>query len=111
MSNPFPRNKYRHPAVELDFTHFKWRRMPVTQEIADKTAVLRRLFGALPVRYSSGLDDGFVAAHVVHEPDETFIQNRDFLFKEVLQRCVSYSLRFHRFLSVVCIDLGTSGPF
>ena len=92
MADPFTSDKDWHLTVKLDLAHLEWRCVPMTHEIADKTAVLRKLFGTLPIRYASGLYDAFVPAHVVHEPDETMIQDRDFLFKHLLHLRVRYSL-------------------
>ena len=63
----------------------------MTEEIIDQAGVLTVALGTLAVGNPRGLDDSLITAEVVHEPDESLVQNRELLVQNRLSfrnRCV-----------------------
>ena len=56
--------------------------MIVPHEVVDEHLVLANGLGALAVRDTGGGNDAFVAAHVIHESNESLVEDGKFLVEQ-----------------------------
>ena len=69
----------------LDLAHFERRGMPVAQEVIDETRVGTKRSRAFAIGDARRLDDGGITAHVVDDPHEPVIENRESLVEDFLE--------------------------
>ena len=81
VTNPLARHKNRQFHVQFDFTHFKWRGMPMTHEIADQPLVVLNRLRPLAIADPCCLTDRCIVAHIVDNTYKTVVQNRYRLVK------------------------------
>jgi hypothetical protein len=63
--------------VELDLAHLERRRVRVPQQIPDEPAVLVHFLGAGAIRHPRRLHDRPVVSHVIDNPDEAVVEDRE----------------------------------
>lgn len=61
--------------MQLQFTHFKRRRVHVPHQVADESAVIADASGSRSIRNTCGLHHGPVTAYVIDHPDKPVIQD------------------------------------
>ena len=82
MSYPLSPDVHRHADVQLDVAHFEWRRVVVTEQVADQSAILTHALGAGPIGNACCLNDRVVVAHVVDETHEAIVQHLEGLAED-----------------------------
>ena len=99
MTYPLPPTVHGDTNMELYFTHFEGSSVLMTHEIANQPLVLVDLPSSSTVGHSSGLHDGMIAAHVVHDPDEPVVYN--------VERNTKYFIQFGngRAVKMLCFNL------
>src|SRR5579859_2778074 len=86
MPDPLTSHEDRELDVQFDLTHLERRRVAMPHEVVDEPGVLADLLGPGAVRHARRLHDRGVVAHVVDDPDEPVIEDRDRLVEKRLHR-------------------------
>ena len=60
--------------------------MLVAQKVIDEPGIFSYRFSSGSVGNTGGLYDAFIAAHVIHEPQKSPVQNRKFPVQNLLRR-------------------------
>ena len=77
VADPLPGHEDRELHVQLDLAHLEGGRVMVAHQVADQAGVVAGGPGAGAVGDAGGLHDGGVVAHVVDDPDEAVVEDRD----------------------------------
>lgn len=80
--------------MELYLAHFKWRRMAVSNQVANKSSVLVELLCASSIRHAGGLNDGFVGAHVIDCANEPVVEDAKRLPENSVQTFGPWPIHF-----------------
>ena len=89
MANPLPPTIHRNPDQKFDLGHFKWRRVPMPQQIANQCPIVGNAFGSRTVTDPSRLDDRRIVSHVVDETNESVIEHGKFFPTQLFQTTMS----------------------
>ena len=82
MADPLAGHEDRQLHVKGQDHLFERRRVLVPHEVVDEGLVLPHGLGALPVQDARRRHDALVAPHVIHEPDEALVQDRELLVQK-----------------------------
>ena len=99
VPDPLARDEDRQFTMILDLAHLKRRGMTMAHEIADKAAVFAQPASATPIRDAGGLYHRRIITHVVDDPNEAVVEDRDGLVEDLLKRRSNHPPRRLRFRS------------
>src|SRR5690606_1064348 len=85
MTDPLARDEDRQLDVKLYLAHLEGRGVTVPHQIADETTILLHALGTTAIGNAGRLDDSRIVAHIVDDPDETMIQNRQRAVENLFQ--------------------------
>src|SRR2546423_6236921 len=86
VTDPLTSNEDWQFHMELELAHLERRGVAVAHQVVDQSGVLADLLRARAVRHPRGLDDRGIVTHVVDDPDEPMVEDRDGLIEERLHR-------------------------